>query len=92
MRFEIFTAMKIWIVVFWVVTLCSLGDGYQRFGGVYRLHLQGTIKMEAILSSKPILVTTHKITRYHNPECRNTDNKRVSLSIVNVQTHRLIQV
>jgi hypothetical protein len=27
------------IVVFWVVMLCGLVGGYQRFGGTYRLHL-----------------------------------------------------
>jgi hypothetical protein len=28
-------------VFFWIVTQCSHVDGYQRFGGTYRLHLQG---------------------------------------------------
>jgi hypothetical protein len=58
MKFEFFTAMGIGIMVFWVVTLCSLADGYEHFGDLYRLHLQGTIKMEAIRFSKPLLVTT----------------------------------
>jgi hypothetical protein len=31
MKFEVFTAMKIWIVVFWFVTPCSLVNGYQMF-------------------------------------------------------------
>jgi hypothetical protein len=30
------------IVVFWVVTLCSVVRGYQRFRGMYHLHLQGS--------------------------------------------------
>jgi hypothetical protein len=29
------------IVVFWLVTPSVLVGGYQRFGGTYRLHLQG---------------------------------------------------
>lgn len=39
------------------MTLCSRVDGYQRFGGTYRLHLQGT----------------YKTTRRHNPEDHNRD-------------------
>jgi hypothetical protein len=30
-------------VVFWVVTPCCVVGGYQRFGGSYRLHLQGDL-------------------------------------------------
>jgi hypothetical protein len=37
-RFEILAAVKISIVVFWVVTPCGLIGGYQHFGGMYRLH------------------------------------------------------
>jgi hypothetical protein len=40
-RFEILKAVKIWIVVFWVMMLCSIVDGYQCFGGTYHLHLLG---------------------------------------------------
>jgi hypothetical protein len=28
-------------MIIWVVTLRGLVDGYQYFGGTYRLHLQG---------------------------------------------------
>jgi hypothetical protein len=31
------------IVIFGFVTPCSLVGGYQRFGGTYRLHVQGTL-------------------------------------------------
>jgi hypothetical protein len=31
MRFEVFTAVKIWSVVLWVAGLCSLVGDYQRF-------------------------------------------------------------
>jgi hypothetical protein len=34
-------AVKMSTVVFWVVTLYSLVGGYQCFGGMYHLHLQG---------------------------------------------------
>jgi len=37
MRDEVFTAMKIHVVIFWVVTLC--------------IHLQGEVKMKAARSS-----------------------------------------
>jgi hypothetical protein len=38
---ELFVTVKMWIVVFWVVTPCGLEGGYGRFEGIYRLHLQG---------------------------------------------------
>jgi hypothetical protein len=43
--FEVFTTVKIRIEVFWVVTLCSVVVGYQRFGGPCCLHLQGGSKV-----------------------------------------------
>jgi hypothetical protein len=33
MRFEVLTAAKMWIVVFWFVTPCGLADGYPEAGG-----------------------------------------------------------
>jgi hypothetical protein len=30
-KFEVFTAVKIWIVVLWVMMLCTLAGGDQRF-------------------------------------------------------------
>jgi hypothetical protein len=38
-RFEGFTAVKIQIKFFWVVTSCRVVAGYQRFRGSYYLHL-----------------------------------------------------
>jgi hypothetical protein len=29
------------VVVFWVAALCSLAEGYEHFGGMCHLHLQG---------------------------------------------------
>jgi hypothetical protein len=40
-RFEVFTAVKIQIEVFYVVMPRSVVTGYQRFGGLCCLHLQG---------------------------------------------------
>jgi len=31
--------VSVYIVVFWVMTLCSLISGFQRFGGSFRLPL-----------------------------------------------------
>jgi hypothetical protein len=39
-RFEVLTAVKQSISVFWVVTLCGLVGTYQRFGGTQSLRLQ----------------------------------------------------
>jgi hypothetical protein len=40
-RFLVPTAVKIHVVVFWVVAPCNVVVGYQRFGGLYCLHLHG---------------------------------------------------
>jgi hypothetical protein len=40
-RFKVFTAVKIQVEVFWVVTPCSVVVGRQRFETPCRLHLQG---------------------------------------------------
>jgi hypothetical protein len=40
-RFEILTAVKTDVEVFWVVMPCSVVGGYHRFGGPCCLHLQG---------------------------------------------------
>jgi hypothetical protein len=40
-RFEVFTAVKMQVEVFWVVTSRSVVVGYQRFGGPCCLHLHG---------------------------------------------------
>jgi hypothetical protein len=42
-RLEVFTAMKIHVKFFWVVTLCSVVVGYQCFRGPCCLHLQGEV-------------------------------------------------
>jgi hypothetical protein len=47
------------IMVFWVVTQCGLVSGYQNFGL--------TLKIEAIPSSKTMMVSTDRTTQGHNP-------------------------
>jgi hypothetical protein len=32
--------IALYVVIIWVVTSCIHADGYQRFGGTYRFHLQ----------------------------------------------------
>jgi hypothetical protein len=41
MRFDVFSAVRVQIVVFWVVTLYDIVGGYQSFGRIYCHHLQG---------------------------------------------------
>jgi len=43
--FEAFTAVKIQVEVFWVVTPCSVVAGWQRFGGPCCRHLQGEVRV-----------------------------------------------
>jgi hypothetical protein len=40
-RFEVFTVVVMKSIIFWDVTPCSLLSFNRRFGGTYRLHLQG---------------------------------------------------
>jgi hypothetical protein len=53
-RLEVFTPMKIQVMVFWVVTPCSNMVGYQRFEGFSYLHFQGEINTEAAWPSSVI--------------------------------------
>jgi hypothetical protein len=47
--FDVLIVVKILTVVFWVVTLCSLGGACQCFGKTYRLHLQRKKIIDIIL-------------------------------------------
>jgi hypothetical protein len=39
--FEVFTAVRMKMLSFWVLTPCRLAGGCKRFGETYCLHLQG---------------------------------------------------
>jgi hypothetical protein len=41
MRFEVLPAVKVSMLIFWVVMPCGLTGRYQRFEGTYCLHLLG---------------------------------------------------
>jgi hypothetical protein len=63
--FEAFTAVKIQVQVFWVVTLCCVVVGYQRFRGSCCLQLHFILKMEATYSSETLVsynTTQHGVT------------------------------
>jgi hypothetical protein len=49
------------IVVYWVVTLCSLEGGHRCFEGTNCIHVTSTLKMEQLYSSR-MLVSTYKTT------------------------------
>jgi hypothetical protein len=40
MRFEVIVVMKIYVVIFRVMTQCGLISGYQRFGATYTLKIR----------------------------------------------------
>jgi len=44
-RFEVFTAVKILVEVFWVLTPCGVAVGYQCFGGPCCLHFQEALNL-----------------------------------------------
>jgi hypothetical protein len=52
--------MKIQVVVFWVVTPCSHSVGYQHFGGLCCLSLQGEV-VHILLHPKLEVFTAMKI-------------------------------
>jgi hypothetical protein len=66
-RSEVLIAVKIPVVVFWVVTPCSDEAGYQSFRGLFCLYLHSTLKMEASRSSET-LVSCHITIQSNNPK------------------------
>jgi hypothetical protein len=42
--YEVLTAVVMKSTIFWEVTWCSLLEIIRRFGGTYRLHLQGRVR------------------------------------------------
>jgi hypothetical protein len=76
--FEVFTAVVMKSTIFWDMTLCSPLSCNRRFGGTYRLHLQGRRIISArtsrqagskqAIGSSETLVATQRTTRRHIPE------------------------
>jgi hypothetical protein len=60
-RFYVFTEMKFQVQVFWVLTSCSVGAGYQSFGRRVK------VKLKAVRSSE-MLVCYSNTTRCCKPE------------------------
>jgi hypothetical protein len=66
--FEFLTAVKAWIMVFWIVTPGRLVGGYQYFGGTHRLHFQG---------SSDMLLTIYNTTRRHSTKDHSSQGSAV---------------
>jgi hypothetical protein len=64
LRIKVHTAVTMSVVVLPAVTRCMLVTGYQRFGGTYRFHLHGEVKMVAIRSSEALVSTYETILRH----------------------------
>lgn len=47
-------------IVICIMSLCGLANGYQHSEGTYYLHLQGTLKMKTVHSSKTLVKTTEQ--------------------------------
>jgi hypothetical protein len=56
MRPEVHTEVNIVMEGLLNLTLCSLVDRYQRFGGTCCLHLQVTVKVEAVCYSETFVL------------------------------------
>lgn len=66
--------------VVWAMTRCNLVSGYQRFGGINRLHFQGAISIYVVGGyleggcdtfllnvGKQLQTMRHRESEYHNP-------------------------
>jgi hypothetical protein len=56
--FEVFTAVKIQVEVFWIVTPCGVVTEYQL----------SEVHATSIFSTSETLVSYHNITQHHKPE------------------------
>jgi hypothetical protein len=67
--FEVLTAVKMSVFIFWVVTPCGPVGRYQSFGETYCPHLQGRAeaapKMEAVRFSETLVSSFKSIRRYN---------------------------
>jgi hypothetical protein len=71
-------AVKVSIVVFWVVMLYGLADAYNTSEKYITSIFRAEIRTEAIHSSKT-LVATYKTIQHHNPEDNNQDVNIIKL-------------
>jgi hypothetical protein len=63
--FEVLTAVVMQSIIFWDMTLCSALSCTRRFGGTYRLHLQGR---RIVQQTSKQAGTTQHTTQRHIPE------------------------
>jgi len=63
-----FHGVEIQVMVFWVVTRCSVAVGYQGFGGSRCFHVQGEVNVTSPARCSKILVSYFK--NYRKSECR----------------------
>jgi len=76
-RFEVFTAVKIQVEVFWVVTPCSVAVGHQRFGGggLCSLHLYREAGGRKILRNDGILPQRFTALQNRRPRLQFTEHR-----------------
>jgi hypothetical protein len=72
MRFEVLTAVKMSMLVFWVVTMCGLVGRYQRLGETVSI-----FRAEVCFSKT--LFYTYKFKRIYDPEEQHRQKMRINL-------------
>jgi hypothetical protein len=78
-RFEVLTAVKMSILIFWVVTPRGRIRRYQRFEETFCLP-SSILKEEAVCSSETLL-PAYKSTRRYNPEDGRGQNKVIFIRV-----------
>jgi hypothetical protein len=68
--FGVFTAVVMKSIIFWGVTPCSLLRCNRRFGGTYRLHLQGRRKFQRKPASKQVASSIYMLELF-STQCHN---------------------
>jgi hypothetical protein len=82
-RFEVLMAVKIEFMVFWVMVPCNMVIGYQRFGRLCYLHLQGQRWRQYSPPKCCYLTTRNSVTLFfcvetHCPSCCNSQNSEAT--------------
>jgi hypothetical protein len=72
-RFEIFTAVKIQVQVFWFVTPSGIVGGYRCFGGPCCLHLQGEDGFGFLPATRQFVFNFTISLHHFTPFCAVTD-------------------